>query len=67
MNGQIKVWSYYTSRKDPHERNGLPYRKTDGKGKPEGKSDKKPLPPNGLWVGRYNDTADVDCGDALNE
>lgn len=49
------------------EHGSLSHRKTDGKGKQEGKTDEKPLPPRNLWVSRYDDPPDVDCGDALNE
>ena len=49
------------------EHGSLSHRKTDGKGKQEGKTDEKPLPPCGLWVSRFDDPPEVDCGDALNE
>ena len=54
-------------KNDSDEHSSLPHRKTDGKGKQEGKTDKKPLPPCNLLVSRYDDPPDVDCGDALNE
>ena len=54
-------------KNDSDEHGSLPHRKTDGKGEQEGKTDEKPLPPRNLWVSRYDDPPDVDCGDALNE
>ena len=54
-------------KNDSDEHGSLPHRKTDGKGKQEGKTDEKPLPPCNLWVSRFDDPPDVDCGDALNE
>lgn len=54
-------------KNDSDEHGSLSNRKTDGKGKQEGKTDEKPLPPCNLWVSRFDDPPDVDCGDALNE
>ena len=54
-------------KNNSNEHGSLSHRKTDGKGKQEGKTDEKPLPPRNLWVSRYDDPPDVDCGDALNE
>ena len=66
MSGGIKCWSY-SCKANTEQSDGLSHRKTDGKGKQEGKTDEKPLPPCNLWVSRYDDPPDVDCGDALNE
>ena len=63
----MSAWVCSDGRRDSYERYCVPDSKTDGKGKSEGKSDKKPLPPCGLWVSRFDAPPDVDCGDALNE
>ena len=66
MSDGIKVWSY-SCKADTEQSDGLPHRKKNGKGKQKGTEVEKPLPPNGLWVSRFDDPPDVDCGDALNE
>ena len=55
------------ARKSPNESERIPHRNENRKRKPPSEKSEKPLPPDGLWIGDYDDSPFVDGGVSVNE